>query len=203
LHYVLQLERFYFSKQSGSIPKIIYNFFGARQNTAKHFELTFWTSSFNHFHFTRKNVRNSEETVPMPTSRCFFKDNAAARGMDEYDSNEEVTSVPPSSSRIKHEYEHVAPAFANEAATKTEELESHDLDSKPSASAADDSVPSPVKKVSTLTLDIPFALTFSSSLTLFSVHSHRDALKVHLLLPPMEPWDSITHLHTQHIHMDT
>jgi hypothetical protein len=124
----------------------------------------------------------------MPTSQLLSKDIAAARGTDEDDSNE-VTAVFHSSSPIKHEYEHATLPFGNEAATKTDELEGHDLDSKPSASAADDSVPSPVKKVSTFEPLLLLSLRLSIGsralfIALFSFPlTHRGALKVHLLLP--------------------
>lgn len=118
-----------------------------------------------------KSIANhkKQETNIMPTSKLLFKDVATARGTDDDDSHEVVTAVHSTSSPIKHEYEHAALAlpFGNEekATTKTDEFV---LDSKPSASEADighDSLPSPVKKVSTfdsLQLAIFSRLTIAS-----------------------------------------
>jgi hypothetical protein len=119
----------------------------------------------------------------MPTS------NILPVGTDDFDSNlNKVSSaVHYSSSPIKHEYEHdPAIPFGNEAAATTEKLES-DLHSKSGISVAgfshDESVPTPVKKVSTFDL-MQLAILFCSLLTHARVLPFifdRDASKVLLM----------------------
>ena len=85
----------------------------------------------------------------MPTSK--FHVAATVRGTDEYDSNlkEVSSSVPYSSSAVKHEYDEHTVSFATEVATTTEKIEGHNLRSDPITTAGiahDKSLPSPDKK---------------------------------------------------------